>query len=96
MESDDRDQPEPAQASSDGYRYAIRVHGHLDAHWSEWLEGMTITHQDGVVTLLDGPVTDPSALHSLFNKLLNLHAPILSLQRLEPVTIETPISEEAR
>jgi hypothetical protein len=41
MESDDRDRPEPARASPDGYRYAIRVQGHLDAHWSEWLEGMT-------------------------------------------------------
>jgi hypothetical protein len=94
MESDHRDRPEPAQPSYDGYRYAIRVQGHLDAYWSEWLEGMTITHEAGGVTLLEGLVADPSALHGLFNKLLNMRAPILWLQRLEPVAIEAPLSEE--
>jgi hypothetical protein len=94
MQNDDRDRPGPAQPSSDAYRYEIRVQGHLDAHWSEWLEGMTITHEEGGVTLLEGPVTDPSALHGLFNRLLNMRAPILSLQRLEPVTIEAPLLAE--
>jgi len=94
MENDDRDQPEPVQGSTDCYRYAIRVQGHLDAYWSEWLGGMTITHEEGGVTLLEGPVVDLSALHGLFNKLLNIRAPILWLQRLEPVPIETPPSEE--
>src|SRR5947209_7070541 len=79
--------PEPAQPSSDAYRYAIRVQGHLDAHGSAWLEGMTITHEEGGVTLLEGPVTDSSALHGLLNKLLNMRVPILLLQRLEPVPI---------
>jgi hypothetical protein len=94
MENDDRDRPEPAQPSSDAYRYEIRVQGHLDAHWSEWLEGMTITHEEGGVTLLEGPVTDSSALHGLINRLFNIRAPILSLQRLEPVTIDAPRSDE--
>ena len=94
MESNDRDQPEATQASLECYRYAIRVQGHLDAYWSEWLDGMMITHEEGGVTLLEGPVVDPSALHGVFNKLLNMRAPILWLQRLEPVPIETPPSEE--
>src|SRR5262245_48968785 len=93
MESDDRDRPEPAGASWDGYRYAIRVQGHLDAYWSEWLDGMTITHEEGGVTLVEGPVADPSALHGLFNKFLNMRAPILWLQRLERLPIETPSLE---
>src|SRR3954466_11320584 len=94
MERNDRDQPEHVQVSTDCYRYAIRVQGHLDAYWSEWLGGMTITHEEGGVTLLEGPVVDPSALHGLFNKLLNMRAPILWLPRLEPVPTETPSSEE--
>jgi hypothetical protein len=94
MENDDRDRPEPAQPSFAAYRYEIRVQGHLDAYWSAWLDGMTLTHEEGGVTLLEGPVPDPSALHGLFNKLLNMRAPILSLQRLEPVTIEATHSEE--
>ena len=94
MESDDRDRPKPAQQSCDTYRYAIRVQGHLDPYWSVWLEGMTITHEEGGVALLEGPVTDSSALHGLLNKLLNMRVPILLLQRLEPVPIEAPHSDE--
>ena len=94
MESHDRDRPEAAQPSFDGYRYAIRVQGHLDVYWSERLEGMTITHEPGGVTLLEGPVADPSAHHGLINRLLNMCVPILWLQRLEPVPIETPPSAE--
>src|SRR5438874_2229566 len=94
MESDDRNRPEPAQPPADAYRYAIRVQGHLDAHWSAWLEGMTLTHEEGGVTLLEGPVTYSSALHGLLNKLLNMRVPILLLQRLEPVPIDGPRSDE--
>ena len=49
---------------------------------------------EGGVALLEGPVTDSSALHGLLNKLLNMRVPILLLQRLEPVPIEAPHSDE--
>jgi hypothetical protein len=65
-------------------RYAIRVEGHLDVHWSEWLEGMTITHEEGGTTLLEGALRDQSALLGLLCNLGDLHLPILSLQRWEP------------
>ena len=79
-----------AIAASDSYRYAIRVQGHLDRHWSEWLEGMTISHEEGGVTLLHGPVLDASALRGLLNKLQDLCLPLLELQRLEAVPRNTP------
>jgi hypothetical protein len=62
-------------------QYAIRVEGHLDAHWSEWLEGMTITHEDGGTTLLEGALSDQSALLGLLYKLGSMHLSILSVQR---------------
>jgi hypothetical protein len=37
-------------------RYAIRVEGHLDAHWSAWLKGMTITHEEGGTAAWGGPL----------------------------------------
>ena len=40
---------QPAVASSDSYRYAIRVRGHLDSHWSEWLEGILGRRLEGYV-----------------------------------------------
>jgi hypothetical protein len=65
-------------------RYAVRVQGHLDAHWSEWLEGMTITHEESGTTLLEGAVPDQSALLGLLCKLGDLHLSILSLERQDP------------
>ena len=52
---------QPAAASTEGIQYAIRVRGHLDAHWSEWLDGMTITHEEGGVTRLRMPWGAPPA-----------------------------------
>jgi hypothetical protein len=71
------------------YRYAIRVEGHLDAHWSEWLAGMTITHEEDGITLLEGALIDQSALLGLLGKLADLHLTMLSLQRREPALPRT-------
>jgi len=78
-------------APSDSYRYAIRVQGHLDPHWSEWLDGMTITHEEGGVSLLKGAIRDPSALRGLLNKLQDLCLPLLELRRLEAVPRDAPL-----
>ena len=80
MANDAKNLPDPGSSC----RYAIRVEGHLDVHWSEWLEGMTITHEEGGTTLLEGALRDQSALLGLLCKLGDLHLPILSMLRLEP------------
>src|SRR5437879_1253877 len=59
----DRSGHEPGLASSPGVRYAIRVQGHLDAHWSEWLDGMSLAHEPGGATRLEGAVRDQAALY---------------------------------
>jgi len=87
---DGRAQNPPAGTSSDSYRYAIRVRGHLDVHWSEWLAGMTIIHEESGVTLLEGALIDQSALRGLLTKLQDMNLPILELQRLEPVINGAP------
>jgi hypothetical protein len=79
---DDRKQPQRSQISSARSRYAIRVQGHLDARWSEWLEGMTLTHEEGGVTRLEGPVRDQAALHGVLNKLRDLHLTLVTVERL--------------
>src|SRR2546426_421440 len=66
-----------------GARYAIRVQGHLDADWSEWLDGMTITHEEGGVTRLEGVLRDQAALHGVLNKLRDLSLTVVALQRLD-------------
>ena len=79
----DRHQPVPV--SSGGYRYAIRVQGHLDAQWSEWLDGMTITHEEGGESCLEGVIVDQPALHGLLNKLRDMCLTVLMVQRLDAV-----------
>ena len=38
--------------------YQIRIRGYLRAKWSEWFDGMTITHESNSDTILSGSVRD--------------------------------------
>lgn len=57
----------------------IRVKGHLDPDWSEWLEDLTITHSPQNVTCLTGTVADQTALYGLLTKLRDLGLALLSV-----------------
>lgn len=48
--------------------YEIRVEGHLDLEWSEWLEGLTISHDGEGHTVLRGSLVDLAALLCPFTK----------------------------
>ena len=65
-------------------RYEIRLKGHLDARWSDWFGGLTITLEEGGDTLLSGPVIDQAALHGLLKKVRDLGMPLVSVSPLEP------------
>ena len=64
--------------------YQIRVKGHLGRQWTDWFEGMTITLEEGGVTLLTGPVADQAALHGLLRKVRDLGIPLISAIRVNP------------
>ena len=57
----------------------IRVKGQIDERWSEWLEGLAITHTAEDETVLTGSVMDESALYGLIAKLRDLGLPLLSV-----------------
>ena len=59
--------------------YEIRLRGHLDRSWSEWLLGMTITHQEDGDTVLTGPIADQAALHALLNRMRDIGIPLVSV-----------------
>lgn len=61
--------------------YQIRIEGHLDDHWADWFEGLTITRENGN-TLLTGRVVDQAALHGLLRKVRDLGMPLLSVNRV--------------
>ncbi|MDQ6671318.1 MAG: hypothetical protein M3069_11310 [Chloroflexota bacterium] len=62
--------------------HEIRVQGHLDQRWSDWLEGLTVTHESDGTTIFTGPLADHAALHGVLNRLRDLALPIVSVRRL--------------
>jgi hypothetical protein len=66
-------------------RVEIATKGHIDEHWSEWFEGLTIEHTDRGETVLRGLVADQAALHGLLAKLRDLG---LSITRVNAVEID--------
>jgi len=61
--------------------YQIKVEGRLDASWSGWFSGMTVT-SDGDTTLLTGTVADQSALRGILTKLWDLNLVLISATRI--------------
>jgi len=53
--------------------YRIRVGGHLDAVWSPWFDGLTITQENSTTTLA-GTLVDQAVLYGLLSRLRNLGA----------------------
>ena len=39
--------------------YKITIKGHVDNKWSDWFDGLQITHQKDGTTTLYGPLPDP-------------------------------------
>ena len=67
--------------------YRVRVIGHLDATWSDRLEGMSLSESrlaDGeAVTILEGRLADQAALSGVLDTLYHLRLPVLSVDCLE-------------
>jgi hypothetical protein len=57
----------------------IRVKGQIDERWSDWLDGLTITHSAEDETVLVGSILDQSALYGLIARLRDLGLPLLSV-----------------
>ncbi len=66
--------------------YQIKVPGHIDESWSDWVGGMTITVEsegDGPpVTTLTGTL-DQAALQGLLRRLYSLGLPLISVNCVE-------------
>jgi len=59
---------------------SIRVKGHLDPSWREWLEGLQIVHESDGTSRLFGPLQDQPALHGALTKIGRLNLTLLSLE----------------
>ena len=63
--------------------YQIRIKGHLDSHWADVFENLTIKLEDNGDTLLTGPVVDQAALHGLLKKVRDFGMPLDSVIRVQ-------------
>ena len=59
--------------------YQIRVKGYLEEEWSDWFDGMAITHLKNGETTLTGPIVDQPALFGLLFKVNSLNLTLLSV-----------------
>lgn len=62
--------------------YRIRVEGHIDASWVEWLGLAQLEHLPDNTTLLIGPIADQAALYGCLTKLRDGGVPLLGLEQL--------------
>jgi len=63
--------------------YQIRLKEQLDAQWSTWFGGLTLTNEANGETVLMGEVVDQAALHGLLNKVRDLQLTLLSVYPLK-------------
>ncbi|MBZ0292130.1 MAG: hypothetical protein K8L99_06130 [Anaerolineae bacterium] len=70
--------------------YEIRIKGHLDETWADWLSGLTIRHEANGESLLTGSLPDQAALHGLLNRLRDLGIELISVNPAggAPVPVE--------
>jgi hypothetical protein len=64
--------------------YELRVQGHLDDRWSDWLDGLSVRRQADGTTVLAGPIVDQAGLHGVITRIRDLGLPLLSVQRIGP------------
>jgi hypothetical protein len=76
--------------------YEIKVPGHLDESWSDWIGGMTIAVEsegDGPpITVLTGKI-DQAALQGLLRRLYSLGLPLISVACVDLESTENDVRE---
>jgi hypothetical protein len=75
-------------------KYEIKVKGHIDEQWSYWFEGLTITtgfsEDDTPITTFSGSIVDQAALHSVLNRIRDIHMPLISVNQINPQGTNDP------
>lgn len=73
--------------------YLFWVRSHLDPAWSDWLEGLVITHEPDGTSRLRGVVRDQAALYGLIIRLRDLGLELIAVTP-EPPAVDAPPDPE--
>jgi hypothetical protein len=72
-----------APVRSEAERYEIRLTGHLDARWTDWFDGLTVSYDSDGTTIIGGQIVDQAALHGLLQRVRDLGLPLVSVRQVE-------------
>lgn len=50
----------------------IKIKGHINHDWIDWFDRLTITHSEGGMSVLTGPVRDQAELRGILGQLADL------------------------
>jgi hypothetical protein len=78
------DERTPTTDRPDAGRYEIRLTGHLDAHWTTWFDGLSVSREVDGTTVIAGQIADQAALHGVLQRVRDLGLPLVSVMRAEP------------
>ena len=70
---------------ADHQTYQLRIVGHLDDRWSDWIAEFAIDRCDDGTCTLTGPVADQAQLHGILARLRDIGATIVSLRAMDIV-----------
>ena len=63
--------------------FEIRLKGHLDDSWSDWLEGLQVRLLNNGEMILFGHIEDQAALMGILNRLYGLNLTLLSVNEIK-------------
>ena len=65
-------------------QYRLEVRGHLGLNWSDWFDGLTLSHDPAGNTIMIGDFVDQAALYGLLNKVRDLGLHLVSVNPIQP------------
>ena len=80
-EKGNKNQDSPSTGAR-GRFFEIRVKGHLDDSWSDWLEGLDVRLLDNGEMVLLGQIRDQAALIGILNRLYGLNLSLVSVNEV--------------
>jgi len=84
---DKEDRNARTSCCSGGGLVEIRVKGHLDSKWLDWLEGLEVKLLDNGEMILSGTLVDQAALMGALNKLNRLNLTLLSVGQVNQLDL---------
>ena len=73
----------PPRATDGPTTYELRLAGHLDDRWSDWLQARNLVRDEDACTILTVEVADQAQLHGLLSRIRDLGITLLSLTQGE-------------